>query len=81
MAKVINNTAIIGMGALGLLRSLGNSKAPLQAMFVSSSDVNAELFLKNSYYYLSIMSSLLPLLYILWLTRCVIQSLRTLTKI
>lgn len=42
-------------------------------MFVSAADSNAELFLKNSYYYLSIMCYLLPLLYILWLTRSVIQ--------
>lgn len=45
------------------------------SMFVSASDINAEFFLKNSYYYLSIMSILLPLLYILWLCRCVIQGL------
>ncbi len=44
-------------------------------MFVSAGDENAELFLKNSFYYLSVMSILLPLLYILWLTRCVIQGL------
>lgn len=44
-------------------------------MFVSASDQNAELFLHNSYYYLSIMCTLLPLLYILWLTRCVIQGM------
>lgn len=44
-------------------------------MFVSANDTNAELFLKNSYYYLTIMCVLLPLLYVLWLTRCVIQGL------
>lgn len=44
-------------------------------LFVSASDENIDLFLKNSYYYLTIMCTLLPLLYILWLTRSVIQGI------
>lgn len=36
---------------------------PILTMFVSANDANAEVFLKNSYYYLCIMCSLLPLLY------------------
>lgn len=44
-------------------------------LFVSASDTSAELFLKNSYYYLTVMCSLLPLLYVLWLTRSVIQGI------
>lgn len=45
------------------------------SMFVSAGDSNASLFLQNSYYYLTIMCIMLPLLYILWLTRCVIQGM------
>lgn len=45
------------------------------SMFVSSGDSSSELFIASGYKYLSIMSMFLPVLYILWLTRSVIQGI------
>ncbi|WP_318713022.1 MATE family efflux transporter [Treponema sp.] len=44
-------------------------------VFVSESDANGALVMETAYRYLRLMSTFLPILYLLWLTRSIIQGL------